>query len=182
MSPLQQLDQTLKQIASPEHCLFTLSDLWGVLPKHTKTALQTLLGRAVQAGVLERVCRGLYLYPNAYQVDGLLLYRAAARLRASEFNYLSLESVLSDAGVISQMPIAWITLMSSGRNRIVDCGRFGRIEFIHTQRSAASLVGQLNWDNRVQLWRASVGLALQDMKYTQRSLELIDQEVAREFI
>lgn len=182
MSPLRQLEQTLKALVSPEHYLFTLSDLSSVLPDSSKGALQTLLGRAVQLGVLQRVCRGLYLYPDAYANDGLLLYHAAARLRAGELNYLSLESVLSDAGVISQIPLGWITLMTSGRNRIVDCGRFGRIEFIHTQRSAGTLAGQLHWDARIHLWRASVALALQDMKYTHRSLELVDWELANEFV
>lgn len=182
MNPLRYLGEVLKTLASPEHYLFTLSDLSSVLPESSKEALQTLLGRAVQAGLLQRVCRGLYLYPDAYAQDGLLLYHAAARLRAGEFNYLSLESVLSDAGVISQVPVGWITLMSSGRNRIVDCGRFGRIEFIHTSRLAADIAGQLGWDERIHLWRASVALALQDMKYTHRSLELIDWELANELI
>ncbi len=182
MNPLRQLSETLKALANHEHYLFTLSDLSSILPDHRQAALQTLLGRAVQTRLLQRVCRGLYLYPDAYAQDGLLLYHAAARLRAGEFNYLSLESVLSDAGVISQLPLGWITLLSSGRNRIVDCGRFGRIEFIHTRRFAADLAGQLNWDARIHLWRASVGLALQDMKYTHRNLELIDWEIVNEFV
>ena len=80
------------------------------------------------------------------------------------------------------MPIAWITLISSGRNRVVDCGQWGRIEFIHTKRSASSLVEQLTWDSRLQLWRASLGLALQDMKYTRRDLDLIDWEVLDELV
>lgn len=182
MNPLRQLTETLKALASPEHYLFTLSDLSSVLPDSSKEALQTLLGRAVQAGLLQRVCRGLYLYPDVYAQDGLLLYHAAARLRAGEFNYLSLESVLSDAGVISQIPVSWITLMSSGRNRIVDAGRFGRIEFIHTSCLASDVAEQLSWDERIHLWRAPVALALQDMKHTHRSLELIDWELANELV
>lgn len=182
MNPLRQLSETLRRLASPERYLFTLDDLSSVLPSYNRTALQTLLGRAVKAELLQPVCRGLYLYPLTYQQDGLLLYHAAARLRAGAFNYLSLESVLSDAGLISQMPIAWITLMSSGRNRIVDCGHWGRIEFIHTQRSAALLAAQLTWDNRIHLWRATPKLALHDMKHTHRSLDLIDKEVLHEFV
>ena len=181
-SPLNQLSQTLKKLASPKRYLFTLSDLSSVLPNQSRSALLVLLSRAVKSGLLQRVCRGLYLYPDTNPHDGLLLYHAAARLRASEFNYLSLESVLSDAGVISQVPIGWITLMSSGRNRIVDCGRFGRIEYIHTRRPTGKLVKQLSWDQRIHLWRASVALALKDIKHTHRSQDLIDWEVANEFI
>jgi hypothetical protein len=151
-----------------------LDDLSSALPDNTRETMQALLGRMVQQGILERVCRGVYLYPDAYVNDGLLLYHIAARLRAGEFNYLSLESVLSDAGVISQIPVGWITLMSSGRNRIVHCGRFGRIEFIHTQRKAADLAERLTYDSQIRLWRASVELAIQDMKHTHRNRDLID--------
>lgn len=182
MQPLQQLGAVLKALADPEHYLFTLSDLSSIFPQHSQPTLAVLLTRAVQAGVLRRVCRGLYVYPDACPDNGLLLYHAAARLRAGEFNYISLESTLSDAGVISQIPVSWITLMSSGRNRIVDCGAFGHIEFIHTRRLAADLVHALTWDSRCHLWRASVPLALQDMKYTRRNTDLIDWEFANEFV
>jgi hypothetical protein len=65
----------------------------------------------------------------------MILYHSAAKLRAGEFNYLSLETVLSDAGAISQIPMNWITIISSGRSNIIDCGAFGKIEFIHTTTS-----------------------------------------------
>ena len=48
---------------------------------------------------------GLYLYPRASHPGGLILYHAAVGLRADAFNYISLESALSDAGVISQIPM-----------------------------------------------------------------------------
>jgi len=177
-----QLSTALRALASPKHYLFTSSDLSCVLTKQNRDALQITLSRAVKNGLLERVCRGLYLYPDADPQDGLLLYHAAAKLRAGDFNYLSLESVLSDAGVISQVPMGWIVLMSSGRNRIVDCGRFGRIEYIHTQRPAAKLATQLSWDERIRLWRASVALALQDLKHTHRSDDLVDWELVNDLV
>jgi hypothetical protein len=37
---------------------------------------------------------------------------------------LRLESALSNAGAISQMPINAITLMSSGRSNVIRCGEF----------------------------------------------------------
>jgi len=182
MTPLNQLNDTLKKLATPKHYLFTPSDLSSALPNHSHAALSVVLSRAVKSGLLKRVCRGLYLHPETNPHDGLLLYHAAAKLRAGDFNYLSLESVLSDAGVISQVPMGWITLMSSGRNRIVDCGRFGRIEYIHTRRPTAKLVEQLSWDGRIHLWRASVALAMKDLKHTHRSQDLIDWEVVNELI
>ena len=182
MQPLQQLGVALRALADSEYYLFTQSDLSSLFPQHNPATLAVLLSRAVHSGVLQRVCRGIYVYPDAYTNHGLLLYHAAARLRACEFNYISLESALSDAGVISQLPLNWITLMSSGRNRIVDCGTWGHIEFIHTRRAAAAVAPLLTWDTRCHLWRASVSLALQDMKYTRRNTDLIDWEVAHEFV
>lgn len=181
-SPLNHLSEILKTVADTEHYLFTLSDMSSALPNYSRTALLVVLSRAVKSGLLQRVCRGLYLYPDTDPHDGRLLYRAAARLRAREFNYLSLESVLSDAGVISQVPLGWITLMSSGRSRVVDCGRFGHIEYIHTRRTARKLEKQLSWDSQINLWRASVALALRDLNHTHRSQELINWEVANELV
>ena len=180
MQSIKRLTNALGDLAGAERALFMLDDLGCLLPGLPRGALKVLVGRVEKEGLLRRVCRGLYLYPRAFVADGLLLYRAAVRLRAERFNYLSLESVLSDAGVISQIPMNWITLMSSGRSRIVDCGGFGRIEFVHTKKRPANLQQELTYDARCGLWRASVALALRDMKSARRSLDLVDRNFAHE--
>ncbi len=180
MQPLKQLAGTLGALADRDHCIFSASDLAGAVPRCAH--LPVLLSRAVQAGLLQRICKGIYFYPVADYPAGNLLFHAAARLRAGEFNYISLETALSDAGVISQVPINWITLMSSGRTHIVDCGEFGHIEFIHTVRRPDSLATELSYDADCHLWRASVRLAFRDMKATRRNLELIDKEVLHELV
>ncbi|MFW8601601.1 type IV toxin-antitoxin system AbiEi family antitoxin [Desulfobacterota bacterium M19] len=182
MQPIKQLAVALGSLADPEHFLFSLSDLSGLLPDLSTTAFKALIGRAVKSGILQRVCRGIYLYPVKDYPAGMLLYKVAARLRAHEFNYISLESVLSDAGVISQIPMNWITLMSSGRSHIVDCGDFGHIEFIHTKKTLAQLESHLLYDRHCGLWRSSVAQALQDMKFTGRNTDLVDWRVVRELI
>jgi hypothetical protein len=82
--------------------------------------------------------------------------------------------VLSDAGIISQVPLRWITLMTSGRSGKISCGRFGTIEFIHTAKSPQRLAKDLHYDPRCRLWRASVPLALADMKAARRNMELVE--------
>jgi hypothetical protein len=141
-----------------------------------------LLSRAEKTGILKRVCRGIYLYPQVDYPHGRILFHAAALLRASEFNYISLETALSDAGIISQIPINSITLMSSGRSSVIPCGDFGRIEFVHTTRRPEELAGLLSYDPACRLWRASPVLALRDMRATRRNKDLINWEAAREFI
>ncbi len=182
MQSINQLSQTLRQLAGGEHYLFSLHDLSAILPELKLSAFKALLGRAVNKGLLVRVCRGLYLYPEVDYSTGRLLYHVAARLRAREFNYISLESVLSDAGVISQIPMNWITLMSSGRSYIVDCGNFGHIEYIHTRKSIDRLEPLVSYDEKCHLWRASVALAIQDMTDTRRNMDLVDWEVVDELI
>ena len=172
----------LARYSGPECYLYSTGDFRALFPKMSDSAYKSLLRRAEKNGVLERVCRGIYLDPAADFQAGLVLYHAASRLRAGCFNYLSLETVLSEAGVVSQLPMAWITLMSSGRSNIVDCGRYGHIEFIHTKKKPESLVDELRYDDRCRLWRASVSLAVRDLKRVRRNTDLIDWEVVRELV
>ncbi len=182
MQPIKLLSRILENLAGAENYLFSLDDLRGALPESESGAFKALLSRAQKAGMLTRVCKGIYLYPRFGYPAGLVLFHVAAKLRADTFNYLSLETVLSDAGVISQIPLNWITLMSSGRSHIVDCGDFGHIEFIHTKRKPTEVADQLNYDPDCRLWRASVSLALLDMKLTRRSTELVDWSLADELV
>lgn len=180
MQPHQQLAQALRRLADREHCLFAASDLAAAVPECGHVA--GLLSRAAKAGLLERVCRGIYLYPVPDYPTGHLLFHAAARLRAGEFNYISLETVLCDAGVISQVPMNWISIMTSGRSHVVDCGNHGHVEFVHTAQRPADVRGELTYDPDRRLWCASVRQALRDMKATRRSLELVDEEALRELV
>ena len=180
MQPMKTLSRILERLASAENYLFSLDDLRCALPETEPGPFKALLSRAQKAGVLQRVCKGVYLYPRVNYPAGRVLFHAAAKLRADAFNYLSLETVLSDAGVISQIPLNWITLMSSGRSHIVDCGNFGHIEFIHTKRLPADIAAQLSYDTDCRLWRASVALALLDMKLTRRSTDLVDWSLVDE--
>lgn len=180
MQPLRQLTETLRSLADRDHCVFAASDLATAVRESGQ--LPVLLSRAAKAGVLKRVCKGIYLYPVPEYPPGNLLFHAAARLRAGEFNYISLETALSEAGVISQVPINWISLMSSGRSHVVDCGDYGHIEFVHTAQQPNDVSNELTYDPERHLWHASVRQAVRDMKATRRSLELADEEVLRELV
>jgi predicted transcriptional regulator of viral defense system len=182
MQPMNYLVQWLIKHADQEHCLFTPHDLRALCPDLSDSAFKTLLSRTASAGHLNRLCRGLYLFPAAYVPNGLILFHAAALLRADEFNYISLETILSDAGIISQIPMSWISIMSSGRSNIITCDNFGTIEFVHTRRKPEDVMQQLVYDTDCRLWRATIPLALTDMKLTHRNCDLIDWDLANEFI
>ena len=180
MQPIRHLERLLGDLASPDHYLFTTADLQAACPPGTDPTL--LLHRAHKAGILQRVCRGIYLYPRVAVPRGRVLFHAAALLRANEFNYISLETALSDAGLLSQIPIDRITLMSSGRTNVIRCGAYGRIEFIHTARRPEDVAAQLAYDSACRLWRAVPALALRDMRATRRDLSLVHPEVAHELV
>ena len=145
-------------------------------------ALRALLSRSVSSGLLKRVCRSLYLYTPACPPDGALLFHAVNALRADDFNYISLETSLSEWGVISQIPINSISIMSSGRSSVVSCGDFGQIEFIHTQQKPSDLLENLTYDSQKGLWKANVSLAIRDMKRTRRNLDLVNWGIVNESI
>lgn len=172
---LGKLRALLEAVTDREHYLFGPKDLGSHFSELSPEALKMLLVRATDQGLLERVCRGIYLYPHVDYPRGLTLYHAAAKLRSGTFSYISLESALSEAGVISQVIQHWLTLMSGGRSGVFDCGRFGHIEFVHTSRSFEDVAGEVRYDRRCGLWRASTALAVADMKRCGRSLDLVDR-------
>jgi len=172
----------LQRIADKRNYLFSSSQLKMLLPDHSPVAFRSLLTRLCQRGELQRVCRGVYLTPWIAFPKPDLLYHTAALLGDSEFCYLSLENVLSDAGVISQIPLQHLSLMTSGRRQEFDCGNWGTIEWIHTTRKPEEVVGHVTFDSRCRLWRADITLALEDMKRTGRSLDLIQEEVLHDVV
>ena len=182
MQPIKILVDWLEHNADEQHYLFVVQDLKVLFPELNHVAYKTFMSRAVASGYLDRVCRGLYAYKPMIYSQGLLLFHVAAYLRSNEFNYISLETVLSDAGVISQIPINYISIMTSGRSSKISCGKFGTIEFVHTQQKPIDVMDQLVYDADCRLWRATVSLALKDMKNTRRNCDLIDWDVADEFI
>lgn len=182
MQPIRYLSNWLEKSANREHYLFSSQDLRALFPDLSNSAFKTLLSRSVHSGYLNRVCRSVYIYKRVIDAHGLILFHTAALLRSNDFNYISLETALSDAGVISQIPMNWISIMSSGRSNIVSCGEFGTIEFVNTNQRPDRIMDQLSYDSSYRLWRASVPLALRDMKATHRNCDLIDWDIANEFI
>jgi predicted transcriptional regulator of viral defense system len=173
MQPARRLIQDLRRLTGREDRVFALSDLRALLPEHGEGAFKSVVTRLEKRGDLVRICRGVYQLPDSKLRGSALLGRTAARLRAHRLNYLSLETVLSDAGLISQVPMHRITLMSSGRTSVISCGVYGAIEYVHTHKKAGDLAPELSFDPWFGLWRASVPLALQDMRDTRRDTGVV---------
>jgi hypothetical protein len=176
MQTVKFLEKTLSDASKKGTYIFGLETIGVIFPDFNDENLRMITSRAVKNGVLIRICNGVFLYAKSDGIDySSILYRTARYLRRNNFNYLSLESVLSEESIISQQMFAWITVMTTGRSGIIDCGKFGHIEFVHTAKAIEKLSSEVNYDKSINMFRATPKLALSDMRRCRRStLDLVD--------
>lgn len=157
--------------------VFTHHDLATLFPEDNPRTLQAGLDRLVKNGVLVRAVNGVYV--NALSANGFThaLENIAKAMRRGEYNYVSLESALSEYGVISQIPMR-LTVMSTGRKAEVNTP-FGTIEFTHTARPVHDILDDIHDVGR-PLRLAGKHKAYRDLKRVGRNTELIDEEVLYE--
>ncbi len=132
--------------------------------------LRTSLMRHAKAGIITRITRGVYVNPRARSMPAEPLLPLVSIMRPREFSYLSLESVLSDAGWISQIPFR-STVMTTGR-RGVFYTPYGVLEFTHTEKQASSR--EVTFDVVREIHVATPERALQDLRHVGRNLGLVD--------
>ncbi len=102
--------------------------------------MEKSLQRMVADGLLQRVAKGLYVDPAAASRRcGWMIEEIAKALRPGHMSYVSLESMLSEFGVISQVPMNRITVMTTGAGGIAETP-YGDIEFTHTSRSLPDIL------------------------------------------
>ena len=98
MQPILTMMRGLRGLPEASRRVYALQDLRALLPKHERGACKSVVTRLEKRGELTRVCRGIYMLPDSSLRGSDLLGKVVARLRAGHFNYLSLETVLSEAG------------------------------------------------------------------------------------
>lgn len=159
--------------------VFTRGDLARLFPDDSPRALAKGIARLVDKGLLVRACRGVYVNPFAAGRDSRILERIAVALRRGEYNYLSLESMLSEYGAISQIPLDRLTVMTTGRKGVIRTP-YGVIEFTHTERPVEDILhGTIQPDDR-PLRLAKTGTAWRDLKRVGRNVGLVDREALEE--
>lgn len=155
--------------------LFTARDLAHVFPEDSPKTLKEGLARLVRAGLLQRVCRGVYFFPLARTQDSFTVERIAKALRRGEYNYVSNESALSEYGALSQAPVDRLTVMTTGRRGVYQTP-FGVIELTHTRRSIVDILAGSRDVGR-PLRMATPETAWRDLKRVGRNTHLVDQRV-----
>lgn len=157
---------------------FTPSTFSALLGNVDPDYLKLMVKRLVDQGVLIRAARGVYVNPHARSVPADLRAGLIRFLRPRELSYVSLESKLSEAGVISQITTA-LTCMTTGSP-----GRFetpwGVIDFTHTERDVEIGLDVHPRDDGV--FEATIERAARDLRRVGRNTDLIDEDTLADAI
>lgn len=149
-----------------------------VFPDDTARSREATLKRLVNADILERPTKGVYLYALSKNKGPDTLELIGKTLRRGDYSYISLESALSEYGVISQIPVGRLTVMTTGRKGEYKTP-YGIIEFTHTKRPVSDILSVIK-DRGRPLKVATKLAALRDIKHVGRNTHLIDDEAVHD--
>lgn len=167
------------QLDKAKRYIFTIRELEKIFSEDSAASLHAGLDRLVKQEILERVARGVYLYRHSrYRNDSGTLELIARALKRGEYSYVSLESALSEYGLISQIPTDRITLMTTGRKGTFNTP-LGVIEFVHTSRAVTDIITHTRQVGR-PLRLATPETALRDLRRVGRNTHLIDEKALDE--
>lgn len=167
------LQNRLKAWGKQGRYVFLLRDLEKLFPEDSPKAFKEAMNRHVRDGFIERACRAVYVNGEAVSRDRFTLERIARVLRSGHYNYISLESALSDYGVISQIPMDRLTIMTTGKSGVYQT-TYGVIEFTHTKRTVSSILESTRVVNERPLRLATKKAAWRDLKRVGRNTHLVD--------
>lgn len=155
--------------------VFTKHELAKLFPDDSPKTFTESLNRLVKDGILQRACRNIYLSPMANSLAGYTIEQIAKTLRQGKYNYISLESALSEYGVISQVPIDRLTVMTTGRKGTYKTP-FGIIEFTHTERDINDIINNTRTVETRPLKIATKAAAWRDLKRVGRNTAMVNLE------
>ncbi|MFZ4709869.1 MAG: type IV toxin-antitoxin system AbiEi family antitoxin [Zwartia sp.] len=149
-------------------------DLEKLFPEEGEKAMEKSLQRMVADDLLQRVAKGLYVNPAATSKNRWIAEEIAKALRPGSLSYVSLESILSEYGVISQVPVSRMTVMTTGKSGTVETP-YGTIEFTHTKRRVVEIIKRTLLAKGRPLRIATKQAAVRDLLRVGRNANMIDQ-------
>lgn len=167
--------QVLRDFDKKGRYVFIKHDMAKLFPNDNVKALDEGLSRLVKTGLIKRACRGVYVNENAQCFDSYTIEHVAKALRRNAYSYVSLESALSEYGIISQIPLDLLTVMTTGRKGTYKT-LYGVIEFTHTKRSVINILEHIQIISGRPLRVATKEAALRDLKRVGRNLHLLLSE------
>jgi hypothetical protein len=172
------LDQKLSQADASGIWAFTPSSFSALMGGIEPAYLKLMTKRLADQGVLVRAARGVYVNPHARSMPSDVRRGLLRFLRPREISYVSLETKLSEAGVISQITTV-LTCMTTGSPGWFETP-WGAIEFTHTDRSIRIGTDVIAQDDGTL--EATLRTAVRDLRRVGRNLDLIDDETLAEVI
>jgi predicted transcriptional regulator of viral defense system len=156
--------------------VYTFNDLAKLFPSESDKTLLKSINRLISANILDRAVKGVYVFSYSRHKHKYLFETIAAVIRRGYFSYISLESALSEYGVISQIPLGAITFMTTGPS-----GKFNTcygltIEFCRTKRNEITLLDETYVYKDSPMRIATKRRALGDLKRVGRNLNMLDTE------
>lgn len=148
-------------------------DIEKLFAQEADKTLEKSLQRMTADGLLQRVAKGLYVNPYALSKNRWISEEIAKALRPGSLTYVSLESILSEYGVISQIPIDRLTVMTTGRSG-VHVTPYGTIEFTHTKRTRSDILAHTLEIKARPLRIATRAAAIRDLLRVGRNANMID--------
>lgn len=148
-----------------------------LLTNERGATLDSTIRRLTKEGLLRCVARDVYVWSLAWPYGRHIFLDLADFLRPGEFNYESLESSASRWGLISQIPVGHIMVVTTGRSGEVVVNGDGVIEFVHTDEPLDTLMtGDIVSRPGTTLPIASKRRTAEDLVRFDRSVDLIDWE------
>lgn len=169
------IEETFRAKQAGHFGLFTLADLALLIDEEPSDAFTKFISRFTKTGSLERVARGIYINPLCPPNTPGVLEKIASLLHWQYFFYASLESELSNHGLISQITIQYLSLMTKGRSGR-HATKYGTVEFTHTKRSVESLKNSVYFDLKTGIFRATKQQAIIDLKRVGRNVDMLVEE------
>lgn len=161
--------------------LYTPAMLRVLFPDETDDSLKMSLRRHVKSGLLKKVKKGLYANERARCMPADKLTALVPYLKPNEINYVSKENRLSELGVISQMPLNHLAVMTSGTSQAFKTC-YGVVQFTHTQRPIEFILDHTELDPEIGLLMADKYLALRDLNRSRikSSKRLVAEQIKKE--
>ena len=120
--------------------VLTRRDLEKLFPQEDDKSMDKSLQRMVKDRLLIRAARGIYVNPAAAARNPVWVIEEVAKaLRPCKLCYVILESLLSEHGVISQIPMSHLTVMTTGASATHETP-YGVIEFTHSKRTIPEIL------------------------------------------
>lgn len=170
----------LNHLTKDQVPFFGLNDLriW-TRDRETPDALRKSIRRHCALGLFRRIYKDIYVngLNDPFRQDIFLAYKLANMLRPGENNWESLESRLSQLGVISQVPNR-LTFMTTGRSGVMTTA-VGTFEFSHSPRGR---LPDIRYYADTGILHATARQAWEDLRFVGRNTWMVDMERLEEEI